>query len=74
MVTMAVMAILAAIAIPAYSEHMMRGKITEATTNLSDTRVKLEQYFQDNRTYIGACAADTPLPTGANAVCYRTAR
>jgi type IV pilus assembly protein PilE len=70
MVTMVVIAILAAIAIPSYSEHIMRGKITEATTNLSDMRVKLEQYFQDNRTYVGACAAGTlaPLPTGANAV------
>ena len=29
-------------------------------------RVKLEQFFQDNRTYFGACVAATtaPLPTG----------
>ena len=72
MITMAVIAILAAVAIPSYAEHIMRSKITEATSNLSDMRAKLEQYFQDNRTYVGACVAGTlaPLPTGANAVYF----
>jgi len=39
----------------------MRGKIPEATSNLALKRVQMEQWFQDNRTYVGApgCAADT---------------
>jgi len=66
MIVVAVVGILSAIALPAYQEYVTRGKITEATSNLADMRVKLEQYFQDNRTYVGACVAGTaaPLPTG----------
>ena len=65
MVAVAIVAILAAIAAPSYQDYMTRGKIPEATSTLADMRVKMEQYFQDNRTYVGACAANTvaPLPT-----------
>jgi type IV pilus assembly protein PilE len=57
MVVVAVVGILAGIGVPAYIDYLKRGKVTEATSNLSDMRVKLEQYFQDNRTYLNACAA-----------------
>jgi type IV pilus assembly protein PilE len=60
MITVAVIAIIAAIALPAYSDYVKRGKIQEATANLSDMRVKLEQYFQDNRVYACAGAATVP--------------
>jgi len=59
MITVAIIAILAAIAIPSYSEYVRRGRITEAIGALSGMRVKMEQFFQDNRTYVGACAAGT---------------
>ncbi|RZL86643.1 MAG: prepilin-type N-terminal cleavage/methylation domain-containing protein [Variovorax sp.] len=62
MVTVAILAILSAIALPIYSEYVMRGRIPEALSGLSDMRVKMEQYFQDNRTYIGACANNTVAP------------
>lgn len=67
MIVVLVVAILSAIALPSYQEYVTRGKITEATSNLADMRVKLEQYFQDNRTYVGACVAGTtaPLPLAA---------
>ena len=45
---------------------MRRSKIAEATSQLSSMRVKLEQYFQDNRTYVGACAAGTVAPLPAS--------
>ncbi len=66
MITVAIVAILAAVAIPSYTDYITRGKIQEATTSLLTMRTKLEQYFQDNRTFIGACAAGTvaPLPAG----------
>jgi len=66
MVTVAIVAILAAVALPSYSDYVTRGKLTEATSTLADLRVKLEQYYQDQRTYAGACTAGTvaPLPTG----------
>ncbi len=55
MVTVAIIAILAAVAVPAYSDYIVRGRIPQATNGLSDMRIKLEQYFQDNRTYKNAC-------------------
>ncbi len=55
MVTVAIIAILAAIAYPSYADHLMRGKIPPGLAMLSDARVKMEQYFMDNRTYVGSC-------------------
>ena len=72
MIAVAIIAILAAVAIPSYSEYVRRGRITEAVSALSGMRVKMEQYFQDNRTYVGACAAGTvaPMPTNTTNFTY----
>jgi type IV pilus assembly protein PilE len=51
-----IIAILAAISLPFYNDYITRGKIAEATSSLSDGRVKIEQFFQDNRTYTGGPA------------------
>jgi len=61
MIVVAVVAILGAISLPAYTDFVIRGKIPDATSNLATKRVQLEQFFQDNRTYVGAapCTADT---------------
>jgi len=69
MITIAVVAILATIAMPMYSDYIRRSKISEAVATLSDMRVKMDQYFLDNRTYNGSPAPCTststvPLPTG----------
>jgi type IV pilus assembly protein PilE len=53
MITVAIVAILAAVALPAYTEYVRRGKTQEATSTLANGRVQMEQYFQDNRTYVG---------------------
>jgi type IV pilus assembly protein PilE len=53
MVVVVIIGILTSIAVPAYSDYVLRGKLVEATSALSDGRVKIEQYFQDNRTYAG---------------------
>jgi type IV pilus assembly protein PilE len=66
MITVVVIAILAAVALPSYSDYVKRGKIQEATTNLSTMRTKLEQYYQDNRRYDGACVAGTVAPVPVN--------
>ncbi|MEO8806009.1 MAG: type IV pilin protein [Burkholderiaceae bacterium] len=59
MIVVAIIAILSAIAIPSYSDYVRRSKITDAVATLAGMRVKMEQYFQDNRTYVGACTAGT---------------
>jgi type IV pilus assembly protein PilE len=51
MIVVAVIAILAAIALPSYTEYIRRSRITEATNELATLRVRLEQYYQDNRHY-----------------------
>jgi type IV pilus assembly protein PilE len=66
MIVVVIVAVLGAIAVPAYSDYVRRAKITEATSALQDMRVKMEQFFQDNRTYVGACAAGTVAQTPAS--------
>lgn len=57
MVTVAVMAVIASIAFPNYMEYVRRSRITEATGALATTRVKLEQYYQDNKNYGSTASA-----------------
>lgn len=60
-IVIGIIAILSAIAIPSYRDYIMRSQVTEAFSTLSNARVKMEQWFQDNRTYNGACANGTPV-------------
>ncbi|HLU77226.1 MAG TPA: type IV pilin protein [Burkholderiales bacterium] len=63
MITVAVIAILSMIAMPAYTDYVLRGKISEAVQGLADARVKQEQFFLDNRTYgPAATTCGAPLP------------
>lgn len=66
MITVVIVAILASIALPSYTDYITRGKLSEASSMLADLRVKLEQHYQDNRSYAGACVNGSvaPLPTG----------
>jgi type IV pilus assembly protein PilE len=64
MIVVGIIAILAAIAIPSYTTYITRSKLSEAYNTLSAYRVSQEQYFQDNRTYVGA-AANALVPCGA---------
>ena len=57
LITVAVIAILAAVAVPSYVDYVTRSKLVEAKTNLTDMRTRLEQYFLDNRAYPDACIA-----------------
>jgi type IV pilus assembly protein PilE len=66
MITVAIIAIIAAVALPNYFDYVTRSRLVEAKTNLADMRTRLEQYFLDNRTYPAACipAASGPAPAG----------
>lgn len=65
MIAVAIAGIVAAIAIPAYGEYVIRARLPQAHNNLSTLRIRLEQFFQDNRTYEGACVAGTAAPLPA---------
>lgn len=67
MIVVAIIGILASIAIPAYRDYVLMGNIPQATSALANGRVQMEQYFQDNRTYVGRpCPAST---TSFNLAC-----
>jgi type IV pilus assembly protein PilE len=51
MITVVIVAILAGLALPSYNDYVIRARFAEAIGNLGDLRVKMEQYYADNRTY-----------------------
>lgn len=70
MITVAVIAILAAIAVPSYQDYVLRGRLVDSTNALSALRARMEQYYQDNRTYesvdktiVSPCASSSTAGT-----------
>lgn len=51
MITVAIIAILASVALPSYTDYIRRSQASEATGQLSLYRTRMEQYYQDNRNY-----------------------
>lgn len=72
MVVCAIVAILAAIAVPSYADYVRRSQLKEAFNALSDYQIKLEQYYQDYKNYgnLGGttCANGTNAPSWNNFV------
>ena len=65
MITVAIVAILAAVSYPQYTEYVRRSRLAEATGTLAATRVRLEQFYQDNRNYGStASACGVSMPSG----------
>lgn len=70
MLVVAIVAILAAVALPSYAAYVKRSHILEAVARLSDARARMEEYFLDERTYVdgaGRCGAPPPSATPADA-------
>lgn len=68
MITVAIVAILASIALPAYGEYVRRARVPPALEGLSAYATRMEQRFQDTGRYsnaAGLCAVQ-PLPAPAN--------
>lgn len=62
MVTVAILAILTAVAIPIYTGYVVRSNVQSGLQGLAVMRTRMEQYFMDNRTYdnVGDCGATQP--------------
>ncbi len=60
MIVVAIVGILAAIALPAYTDYIRRGRIPEATSALAAFQGRMEQWFQDAKSY---------NPTGTTSGC-----
>lgn len=51
MIVVVVVGILTSIAVPAYTEHVVKGKIAQGVGALSEAKVRMEQVFNSARTY-----------------------
>ena len=64
LVVIAIIGIISSIALPAYRDYVIRGKLTDSQASLGATRTRLEQYYQDNRSYPTECGGTAAgLPT-----------
>jgi type IV pilus assembly protein PilE len=63
MVTVAIIGILVAIALPSYQEHLKKGRRADAEAFLADIANKQQQYILDARTYALGGTAFTDLGT-----------
>jgi type IV pilus assembly protein PilE len=76
MMTVAIVGILAAVALPSYRDYVLRGRISEPPTTLAAMAMKLEQYYQDHRDYGSTeTKCGVPNPTGKYFLysCHRSA-
>ena len=76
MIVVAIIGILAAIALPAYNDYILSGKVTDGISALSNAQTRIEQYYQDNRTYGpttgGPCSPPMTSTPSFNIVCNTT--
>jgi type IV pilus assembly protein PilE len=68
LIAIAIIGILSAVAIPSYSGYVLRGRLTEAFTSLSVMQPKAEEFWSNNRTYVGL-----PLPAATANFTYTAA-
>ena len=73
MIVVAIIGILAAIALPQYNEFVQRSRITDATNAMNDFRTRMEQFYQDNRTYVAAGNCGVPDPAVAPSASFQLA-
>ena len=71
LISIVIVAILSAIAIPAYTDYVRRGRTADALASLASLRVALEQYYQDHRNYgaDGKCGVAPPSGTDFSYTC-----
>jgi type IV pilus assembly protein PilE len=67
MIVVGIISIIAAIAIPSYNDYVRRSQLTEAFNNLAAYRVKMEQYYQDNRSYANGANCGVAAPAAPDA-------
>ncbi len=56
MIALAIAAIIAVFTVPSYRDHVLRSRIPEATSGLLLTGMRLEQHYQDYRSYATAAS------------------
>ena len=56
MITLAILGIIAAIALPAYTGYIKTAKLQEAYNNIAALRIAEEEFFLENNTYFGGAS------------------
>lgn len=71
MIAVAIVAILAAIAIPSYSSYVNRSKLSEGADALAAVQIKMESYYQNTQTYDngGVCGVPPVNTTNFTITC-----
>jgi type IV pilus assembly protein PilE len=59
LITIVIVGILSAVAVPAYTEHITRSRTAEAFSALGASQAAAEQFWSNNRTYVGFDGAST---------------
>jgi len=72
MIVVAIVAIFSAVALPAYQGYVLRGRISDGQSALAAFSTSMQQYYQDNRTFAGACGTSGvgALPTASTYFTY----
>jgi type IV pilus assembly protein PilE len=66
MVALVIVGALTAIVVPQYRNYVVRSRLTEAFAALGAVQLTAEQFWSNNRTYVGL----TPLPTDTSHFSY----
>lgn len=67
MITVVIICILAAVAMPQYKDYVTRSRLADAVTGLATMRAQMERYYQDNRTYANSGSFVSPCKSGGEA-------
>lgn len=60
LITVAIIGILSAVAVPQYRDYVTRSRLADASAGLTTMRAQMERYYQDNRTYANTGAFVSP--------------
>ncbi len=66
MISVAIVGILMAVALPAYTDYVTRGRLSEAFTGLGGAQPAAEQFWSNSRTYVGFNGASSFPSNTAN--------
>lgn len=68
MVTIAIIAVIAGVAIPAYTGYIETARMTEADNNLASIRLAQGEYFLENNEYFEGKTSDSTLSTASDSL------
>ena len=74
MITVAIIGILVAVALPAYKNYVIRSRLVAGTNALATMRAQMEQYYLDNRTYMTVSSPSIVTPCTQYAVTATTSQ